>query len=93
MAVHAFQAGVATLYERMTEARDPLTLGRDWKKRFRQIVEINREGAETVLRHGQPTPVGEGLLREMREIEHISLPTPSRPNSPPSRGARTNSSM
>jgi HEXXH motif-containing protein len=68
LAVHAFQP-VAALYEAMTKAEHPLTRGRDWKKRFRQIIDINRAGAETVLRHGKPTPVGAGLLREMRALD------------------------
>ena len=33
MAVHAFLP-VAGLYEAMTDAAHPLTLGRDWQKRF-----------------------------------------------------------
>ena len=68
MAVHAFQP-IAKLYELMTAADDPLSRQRDWEKRYRQIVEINREGAETVLTNGKPTAVGAGLLREMREID------------------------
>jgi HEXXH motif-containing protein len=71
LAVHAFQP-VARLYEAMTEAGDPLTKGRDWKKRFRQIIEINREGAATVLTHGRPTPLGAGLLQEIRELDESS---------------------
>lgn len=68
MAVHAFQP-IAKLYERMTDAADPLSLGRDWQKRFKQIVDINREGAETVLKNGRPTELGSGLVKEITALD------------------------
>jgi HEXXH motif-containing protein len=65
MAVHAFLP-VAALYERMTRAAHPLTLGRDWQGRFREIIAINREAAETLLASGRPTSLGAELLDEIR---------------------------
>lgn len=67
-AVHAFQP-VAKLYEAMTKARHPLSLGRDWERRFQEILRINREGAGTVLASARVTRLGRGLLDEMERIE------------------------
>lgn len=68
MAVHAFQP-VALLYDRMTEAGDALARGRDWDRRFAEVVQTTREGAETVLTHARPTSLGVGLLEELRRID------------------------
>jgi HEXXH motif-containing protein len=68
MAVHAFHP-VARLYENMTAAQHPLAKQHDWPKRFRDVLRINRESAATVLAHGRPTPLGRGLLDEMRALE------------------------
>lgn len=65
LAVHAFQP-VARLYERMTDAGHPRAARPDFQRRFAQIRRINRAGADVVLTHGRPTPVGRGLLDEMR---------------------------
>jgi HEXXH motif-containing protein len=79
MAVHAFQP-IAKLYEAMTAAQDPPSLQRDWPKRYQQIIDINHEGAGTVLQHGKPTPLGATLLQELREIdryfESVSVSAP-----------------
>ncbi len=71
LAVHAFLP-VARLYEKMTEARHPLSLGHDFPARFAQIRAVNREGASTVLAHAVPTPVGRAVLDEIRRwIDHF----------------------
>ncbi|MFT3774113.1 MAG: HEXXH motif-containing putative peptide modification protein [Minicystis sp.] len=64
LAVHAFLP-VARLYETMTHAGDPITRGRDWDKRFRQIIEVNREGTATLLAHARPTALGAELMEEI----------------------------
>ena len=65
LAVHAFQP-IARLYELMTEADEPVSKSPDFKRRFEQIRKVNRDGAEVVLGNGRPTPIGRGLLDEMR---------------------------
>ncbi len=64
LAVHAFLP-VARLYETMIEANDPLAQGASFEARYRDIVRINREGAEVVLEHAKPTRVGKGVLDEI----------------------------
>jgi HEXXH motif-containing protein len=68
LAVHAFQP-VAKLYEKMAEADHPLSQNTYFFKRFRDIIRMDRAGAETVLKNGEPTPMGEGLLGEMRRLD------------------------
>lgn len=71
LAVHAFLP-VARLYEKMTEARHPLSLGHYFPERFAQIRGLNRAGASTVFEHASPTPVGRALIDEMRRwIAHF----------------------
>ncbi len=71
LAVHAFLP-VARLYEKMTEARHPLSLGHYLPERFAQIRGLNRAGASTVFAHASPTPVGRALIDEMRRwIAHF----------------------
>jgi len=65
LAVHAFLP-VARLYERMIDAGDPEAQNDAFRGRFAQIRKINREGAELLLREARPTPVGRGLLDEIR---------------------------
>jgi HEXXH motif-containing protein len=65
LAVHAFQP-VARLYERMIAAGDPEADHEDFRRRFADIRRINREGAQVILGEGRPTPVGRGLLDEIR---------------------------
>ncbi len=65
LAVHAFLP-VARLYERMLEEGDPLAEAPGFRQRYDAIRRINREGAEVVLGHGRPTPVGAALLDEIR---------------------------
>jgi HEXXH motif-containing protein len=71
LAVHAFLP-VARLYEKMTEARHPLSLGHYFPERFAQIRGLNRAAASTVLAHASPTPIGRALLDETRRwIAHF----------------------
>ncbi len=64
LAVHAFLP-IARLYEAMRAAGDPLARTPAFARRFAQIIETNHEGAELVLAHARPTPVGRGLLDEI----------------------------
>jgi HEXXH motif-containing protein len=60
LAVHAF-VPVALLYEKMLAAGDP----RADEARLRDVVRINREGADVLLPNARPTPVGRGVLDEL----------------------------
>ncbi|EYF06558.1 aKG-HExxH-type peptide beta-hydroxylase [Chondromyces apiculatus] len=72
LAVHAFLP-VARLYERMLAEGDPLAQHPSFAARFAQIRAINREGAEVLLAHAKPTPVGRGLIDEIRQWhDHFS---------------------
>lgn len=64
LAIHAFFP-VARLYEAMIEAKHPL-VDAGFVRRYAAIRAINREGAEVVLSHGVPTPLGRSLLDELR---------------------------
>jgi HEXXH motif-containing protein len=68
LAVHAFQP-VARLYEAMSAARHPLAESPVWQRRFRDIIRMNRAGADTVLSHARPTPGGGPLFAEMRALD------------------------
>ncbi len=68
LAVHAFQP-IARLYELMTADGHPLSKTPSWTKRHRDIIRMDRAGANTVLKNGQPTPTGSGFLAEMRRID------------------------
>jgi HEXXH motif-containing protein len=65
LAVHAFLP-VARLYERMIELGDPRSKNAAFLKRFEQIRQVNSEGAATLLENARPTPVGRGLIEEIR---------------------------
>jgi HEXXH motif-containing protein len=70
--VHAFLP-VARLYEKMIEAKHPLSQNTAFEDRFARIREINAEGAQVVLSNGRPTEVGAGLLEEIRRwSEHYA---------------------
>lgn len=72
LAVHAFQA-VAALYESMTAKGHPSSANPAWRRRFRDIIRMDREGARTVLSNGRPTPFGKTFLDEMRRLdEHLA---------------------
>lgn len=72
LAVHAFLP-VARLYEKMTEAGHPFAGRPDFQRRFEAIKEKNREGAATVLDHGEFTPAGEALADEIRRwVAHFA---------------------
>jgi HEXXH motif-containing protein len=88
LAVHAFQP-IAKLYETMTAANDPLSLQRDWPKRYQQIIDINHEGATTVLQHGKPTPLGATLLHELREIDRYFEGVTVTPGAPSDQESRS----
>jgi HEXXH motif-containing protein len=78
LAVHAFLP-VARLYERMIAAGDPLAEDPSFAGRFDRICAINREGADVLLRHGRPTPIGRGVLEEIaRWTDHFSRGDPIR---------------
>lgn len=64
LAVHAFLP-VARLYETMIEAKDPASESPAFSRRFREIVAMNEEGAQTILQNARPTEVGRGLLDEL----------------------------
>jgi hypothetical protein len=59
LAVHAFLP-VARLYERLIAAG----VG-GLEARFRDIMRINREGADVLLANARPTAIGQGVLDEM----------------------------
>jgi HEXXH motif-containing protein len=64
LAVHAFLP-VARLYEKMIEADVPEARSEAFRARYRAIARINREGAEVVLAHAKPTPMGTALFEEI----------------------------
>jgi HEXXH motif-containing protein len=68
LAVHAFLP-VARLYEEMIAKKHPLAEHASFRARLRDIVSINREGANVVLANGKPTRIGEGLLGEIRRLD------------------------
>lgn len=65
LAVHAFLP-IARLYEHMQVDGHPFAAHGSFGARYRDIVAINQEGAGVVLEHGVPTPIGAGLLDEIR---------------------------
>jgi HEXXH motif-containing protein len=65
LAVHAFLP-IARLYERMQVDGHAFAAHGSFGTRYRDIVAINQEGAGVVLEHGVPTPIGAGLLDEIR---------------------------
>ena len=65
LAVHAF-VPVARLYQLMREAGDPISEHPEFERRYRQIVAGNHEGAQVLLEHAQPTPMGRTILDEIR---------------------------
>ncbi|MBI3180501.1 MAG: hypothetical protein HYZ27_12625, partial [Deltaproteobacteria bacterium] len=68
LAVHAFQP-VAELYAKMLEQGHPLSGNSSWRERFHKILQLDQQGAATVLAHAQPTPVGAPLFAEMRVLD------------------------
>lgn len=71
LAVHAFQP-VARLYEQMAADGHELAKNPSWNERFRRIIQLDRQGADTVLRHAKPTPTGQPFFAEMRALdEHL----------------------
>ncbi|MFO7564887.1 MAG: HEXXH motif-containing putative peptide modification protein [Enhygromyxa sp.] len=65
LAVHAFQP-VARLYQLMRAAGHEATDHPDFQRRYAQIIKGNHEGATVLLEHGNPTPIGQALLDEIR---------------------------
>jgi HEXXH motif-containing protein len=68
LAVHAFQP-VAQLYAAMADAGHELAAHAFWNERFRRILQLDRQGAATVLAHAQPTTVGAAFFAEMRQVD------------------------
>ncbi len=67
LAAHAFLP-VATLFERLQSARNPLSEDRGFKARFAQIRALNRDAVATLREHAKPTAIGRGVLEELYEI-------------------------
>lgn len=67
LAVHAFQP-IARLYEVMIERSDP-RMTEDAKRRFSQIVKVNRDGCSVLLPNARPTPIGRSLFAEIARID------------------------
>lgn len=65
LAVHAFTP-VARLYELMTAAGDPLSRSPSFARRKRHILTGNHEAVTTLTEHARPTPIGRGVLDELR---------------------------
>ncbi len=68
LAVHAFQP-IAMLYQRMQQDGHPFAQNPAWQRRAATIFAKIHEGAVTVLGQGDPTPVGQQLLDEMRALD------------------------
>jgi HEXXH motif-containing protein len=68
LAVHAFQA-VADLYGAMVAAGHAWATQQGWNDRYKKIIELDHQGALTVLEHAQPTAVGRNYLGEMRRLD------------------------
>lgn len=68
LAVHAFLP-VARLYERMDAEDHPLSRTPDFRRRFSTIIAGNHEGAQILLEHAEPTPIGRGLLEEIARLD------------------------
>jgi HEXXH motif-containing protein len=64
LAVHAF-VPVARLYEKMLEARHPLSQTEAFQQRLRRIANGNHEGTSTLQAHARPTASGAALLEEL----------------------------
>jgi hypothetical protein len=59
---------VARLYETMIACGHPYADKKGFRERLADIVAINGDGAKTVLAHGRPTRVGQGLLDEIARL-------------------------
>lgn len=68
LAVHAFQA-VAELYRAMAAAGHAWSTQPSWNERFKKIIELDHQGALTVLEHAKATPVGASYFEEMRRLD------------------------
>jgi HEXXH motif-containing protein len=69
LAVHAFLP-VARLYEHMLEQEHPLSRAPDFRRRWSTILTGNHDGAQVLLDHADPTPVGRALLDEIAHLDH-----------------------
>ncbi|MBI5610373.1 MAG: hypothetical protein HY902_15960 [Deltaproteobacteria bacterium] len=69
LAVHAFQA-VADLYRAMAAAGHPWSTQPSWNERFKKIIELDHQGALTVLEHAKATAAGASYFQEMRRLDH-----------------------
>lgn len=65
LAVHAF-VPVAYLYDKIAEAGDPLAEIPTFSRRRAEIFQANQDGAAVIQAHARPTPIGKGLLDEIK---------------------------
>ncbi len=65
LAVHAFLP-VARLYEKMIEAKHPLSKAPSFARRYADVIEKNGDAARTLLDNGLFTEAGQPLAREIR---------------------------
>jgi len=68
MALHAF-VPVAELYRRMSDANDPLTKGRDWDRRFREVRALNAEAASVVFPNARATTPGRTFFDDLQRLQ------------------------
>ncbi len=68
LAVHAFQA-VAELYRAWAAAGHPWSTQPSWNERFKKIIELDHQGALTVLEHAKATATGANYFDEMRRLD------------------------
>jgi HEXXH motif-containing protein len=65
LAVHAFLP-VARLYEKMIEAKHPLSRDPSFERRYADVIANNRDAAHTLLENGRFTEAGQPLAQEIR---------------------------
>ncbi|MFK8000878.1 MAG: HEXXH motif-containing putative peptide modification protein [Polyangiales bacterium] len=73
LAVHAF-VPVAYLYDKIAEAGDPLSKVPTFSRRRAEIIGANADGAAVIEAHARPTPIGKGLLDEIKRWTSAAAP-------------------
>ena len=73
LAVHAF-VPVAYLYTKLAEAGDVLASSPRFSRRHEEIRAGNADGAAVLAAHARPTPVGKGLLDEIKRWTSHAAP-------------------